>query len=171
MAAKGFVSCRRNRNAAWTNPAAIVISCGGTFWPVMGAEIDLIILAVNQPATAHFGDRDEMLGSPNFHTVPGPVRQDQFPLRTYPSILAYQQSAQGIEGINISGASVNEDRATNALLYGKELSNLAILSREAGGPGSPAVEQFLAVLSSCTSEQSGAAIAEPSEKPLILKPE
>src|SRR5579862_7121732 len=33
--AKGFVSCRQNRDAAWSIPAAIVISGGGPFWPVV----------------------------------------------------------------------------------------------------------------------------------------
>ena len=159
--AKGFVSCRQNRDVAWTNPAAIVISGGGTFWPVVGTEIDLIILAMNQATDSHFGDREGMLGSPNFRTTPGPVRQDQVPLRNYPSILVYQQSAAGIGGIDIAGAALSEDRATNAVLYGKELSNLAILSRNGGGPRPIAVEMFLAALSS-SSGQSGRAMAEPA---------
>jgi lipid-binding SYLF domain-containing protein len=171
--AKGFVSCRQNRNAAWTNPAAIVISGGGTFWPVVGAEIDLIILAMNQSTVSHFGDREGMLGSPNLRTTPGPVRQDQVPRRNYPSILAYQQSTAGIGGIDIAGAAVSEDRATNTVLYGKELSNLAILSGNGRGPGPISVELFLAAFSSSISGQSGRAIEEPavSPNPLVLKPE
>jgi lipid-binding SYLF domain-containing protein len=170
---KGFVSCRQNRDAAWTNPAAIVISGGGTFWPVVGTEIDLIILAMNQSTASYFGDREEMLGSPNLHTTPGPVRQDQVPLRNYPLILAYQQSAAGIGGIDIAGAAVSEDRGTNAVLYGKELSNLAILRRNGGGQSPISVELFLAALSSSISGQCGRATAEPavSPRPLVLKPE
>jgi lipid-binding SYLF domain-containing protein len=141
--AKGFVSCRQNAAEAWTNPAAIAISGGGTFWTVVGTEIDLILLAMNQSTASHFGDREEMLGSPNLRTTPGPVRQDQVPLRKYPVILAYQQSTAGIGGINIAGAAVSEDKATNAVLYGKELSN------------------FLAALSSSSTGQSGRATAEP----------
>ena len=34
------------------------------FWPVVGTEIDLIILATNQSTTSQFGDREGMLGSP-----------------------------------------------------------------------------------------------------------
>jgi lipid-binding SYLF domain-containing protein len=150
-----------------------VISGGGTFWPVVGAEIDLIILAMNQSTASHFGDREGILGSPNLRTTPGPVRQDQVPLRNYPVILAYQQSAAEIGGIDIAGAAVSEDRGTNAVLYGKELSNLAILRRNGESQSPISVELFLAALSSSISGQSGRAIAEPavSPRPLVLKPE
>jgi lipid-binding SYLF domain-containing protein len=144
--ARGFVSCRQSRDEAWTHPAAIVISGGGTFWPVVGNEIDLIILSMYGSTASHFGDREEMLGTPNLLTRPGPVRQDQVPRLHYPLVLTYQQSTAGIAGIDLAGATVGEDRATNAVLYGKALSNLAILGRNGGGQRPIAVELFLAAL-------------------------
>jgi lipid-binding SYLF domain-containing protein len=163
--AKGFVSCRQNRDVAWSNPAAIVISGGGTFWSVVGTEIDLVILAMNQSTASHFGDRDGILGSPNLRIAPGSVGQNRVSLRHYPFILAYQQSTTGFGGIDIAGSAVTEDRATNAVLYRKELSNLVILSRNGGGPRPPSVELFLAALSPSISGQSGRAIAEPAVSP------
>jgi lipid-binding SYLF domain-containing protein len=143
------VSCRPDRGGAWSNPAAIAIEGGGTFWPVVGSEIDLILLATNRLAASRFGDSEAMLGSGNLGTIPGPVREDQMPrLNTYPVVFAYQQSSAGIGGINISGATMKEDQASNAVLYGKELSNQAILERTGEGRRPMAADLFLAALSS-----------------------
>jgi lipid-binding SYLF domain-containing protein len=172
--AKGFVSCRPSRAGSWSRPAAFTIEGGGTFWPVMGASIDVILLATNPVTASRFGDREGMLGTPNLGTKPGPVRLDQILLRnTSAVILAYEQSTTGIAGVDLAGTAIREDRSTNSVLYGKDLSNLAILHRNGGGPGPIAVELFLAALSPSISGQSGSAIAAQavSPQPLVPKPE
>ena len=154
------MSCRPDRGGAWSNPAAIVIEGGGTFWPVVGIEIDVIMLTTNPSTASHFRDPERVLGADPL-TVPGPVRADQMPLRTGdPVIFVYQQSAAEMRGINIAGATMSEDKLTNALLYKKELSNSAILRKDGGGPSPAAVDPFLAALRASGAGQSGNAIAE-----------
>jgi lipid-binding SYLF domain-containing protein len=156
---KGFFSCRPDRNAAWSNPAAIAIEGGGTFWRVSGVSFDLILLATNQATASHFADREGFLGSPNLGTVPGPVRQDQIPLLNNHTVLfAYEQSATGITGLNIAGASMSEDKATNSILYGRELTNLAIVRGSVGERRPAGVAVFLAALSSSGAGQSNLTI-------------
>jgi lipid-binding SYLF domain-containing protein len=144
----GFASCRPNPGGDWSNPAAVVIEGGGVFWPVFGSKIDVILLTTNPSTARHFGDPLGILGG-DLGTRPGPVRPDQMPVRiSDPVIFVYEQSADGIGGFNIAGAAMNEDKATNAALYGNELSNLAILWRNGGGRGRTGVDQFLLALSS-----------------------
>jgi lipid-binding SYLF domain-containing protein len=153
--AKGFVSCRANRDATWSNPAAIVISGGGIFWPVLGARIDLILLTTNRSIASYFDHPEGLLGA-NPPTAPGPVVPDQPQLRNTDGVVfGYEQSAAGISGIDIAGATLTEDKATNALLYGKDLSNSAILRPNTGVQHLLAVDRFLAALSSSIAPPSG----------------
>jgi hypothetical protein len=71
-----------------------------------------------------------------------------------PDIFVYEQSADGIAGFNIAGATMNEDKVTNAALYGNELTNSAILWRNGGGRGRTGVDQFLLALSSSGSRHA-----------------
>jgi lipid-binding SYLF domain-containing protein len=153
--AKGFVSCRANRDGAWSNPAAIAISGGGIFWPVLGARIDLIMLTTNRSIASYFDHPEALLGA-NPLTSPGPVLPDQPEMRNTDGVVfGYEQSATGIAGIDIAGATLSEDKATNAVLYGKELSNAAILRPNASVESLIAVDQFLAALSDSIAIQSG----------------
>jgi hypothetical protein len=162
---RGFVSCRTSPGGTWSNPAAFRIEGGGTFWPVIGASMDLILVATNHPTAARFGDREIVLGSPKLTTIPGPIRQDQVPLRNiYPVLLAYSQSTTGIEGISISGASIQEDSENNTLLYGKGSSNASILWGGRRGQNPAAVDLFLAALQPPDAGASEKAIAESQEQ-------
>jgi hypothetical protein len=49
---------------------------------------------------------------------------------------------------------MSEDQAANAVLYGKKLSNLAVLSGKGAGQNPIVVDSFLAALPSSTSGQS-----------------
>ncbi len=61
-AANGFISCRSSLAGSWSSPAGIVIQGGGTFWPVVGTSIDVILLATNTATASHFGGREGCWG-------------------------------------------------------------------------------------------------------------
>jgi lipid-binding SYLF domain-containing protein len=160
--AKGFVSCRSSRTGSWSRPAGVVIAGGGIFWPVYGSRIDAIVLTSNRTVAARFRQPWNLLGV-DIAVRPGGVQLDQFPkLIDDPVVFAFEQSDEGISPLNIDGGTMTEDRAANAALYGKELSNLAVLSGDSGGRSPIAVDSFLAALPSASST---------SAQPLVLKAE
>jgi lipid-binding SYLF domain-containing protein len=155
--AKGFVSCRASRTGSWSSPAGIVIAGGGVFWPVYGSRIDAIVLTTNRTIAARFSQPRNMLGI-DLPVRPGGVQLDQFPkLIGDPVVFAFEQSDEGISPLNLDGGTMSEDQTANTALYGKELSNLAVLSRKGGGQNPISVDSFLAALPSSTSGQSAAA--------------
>ncbi len=171
--AKGFVSCRPSRTASWSSPAGIVIAGGGVFWPVYGSRIDAIVLTTNRTIAARFSQPRNLLGV-DLAVRPGGVQLDQFPkLIGDPVIFAFEQSDEGISPLNLDGGTMSEDQSANAALYGKELSNLAVLSGKGDGRNPIAVDSFLAALPSSTSDQSGKAMGstQVSDEPLVLRPE
>lgn len=152
--AKGFVSCRPSKSGPWSSPAAIVIAGGGIFWPVYGSRIDAFVLTTNRTVASRFSQPRNLLGV-DLAVRPGGVRFDQFPkLIGDPVIFAFGQSDEGISPLNLDGGTMSEDRAANAALYGKELSNLAVLSGKGGGRNPTAADSFLAALPASTSGQS-----------------
>jgi lipid-binding SYLF domain-containing protein len=152
--ARGFVSCRPSGAASWSSPAAIVIAGGGIFWPVYGSRIDAIVLTANRTVASRFSQPRNLLGV-DLAVRPGGVQLDQFPkLIGDPVIFAFGQSDEGISPLNLDGGTISEDRAANAVLYGKELTNLAVLSGKGGGQNPIAADSFLAALPSLTSGQS-----------------
>ena len=152
--AKGFVSCRPNGTGSWSSPAGIVIAGGGIFWPVYGSRIDTVVLTTNAKIAARFSQPRNLLGV-DLAVRPGGVQLDQFPkLIGDPVIFAFGQSDEGISPLNLNGGTISEDRAANAVLYGKELTNLAVLSGKGGGQKPLAADSFLAALASSTSGPS-----------------
>ncbi len=152
--AKGFVSCRSSRTGSWSSPAGIVIAGGGIFWPVYGSRIDAFVLTTNRMVASRFGQPRNLLGV-DLAVRPGGVQLDQFPkLMGDPVIFAFGQSDEGISPLNLDGGTISEDRAANAALYGKELSNVAVLRGNGGGRKPTAADSFLAALPSSTSVQS-----------------
>jgi lipid-binding SYLF domain-containing protein len=86
---------------------------------------------------------------------PGGIQLDQFPkVIDDPVIFAFEQSDGGISPLNLDGGTISEDQASNAILYGKALSNLAVLSGKGGSQNPIAVDSFLAGLPPSISGQS-----------------
>jgi hypothetical protein len=152
--AKGFASCRPSRTGSWSSPAGIVIAGGGVFWPVYGSRIDTIVLTTNRTVAARFSQPRNMLGI-DLAVRPGGVQLDQFPkLIGDPVVFAFEQSDEGISPLNLDGGTMSEDRAANAVLYGNDLTNPALLSGNGGGRSPIAAKSFLAALPASTSGQS-----------------
>ncbi len=123
-----------------------MIAGGGIFWPVYGSRIDTVVLTTNAKIAARFSQPRNLLGV-DLAVRPGGVQLDQFPkLIGDPVIFAFGQSDEGISPLNLNGGTISEDRAANAVLYGKELTNLAVLSGKGGGQKPLAADSFLAAL-------------------------
>ncbi|HWE50784.1 MAG TPA: YSC84-related protein [Bryobacteraceae bacterium] len=157
-AEKGFVSCRSGIAAAFSDPAAISIRGGGVYWPVAGQAMDLILMTIDPSMISVFSSAEELLGT-DARTAPGALQADQASQQSRDAvILTYEQSSTGISGINIAGSTIGEDRATNAALYGNDLSNSAILTRRAAKK-SAAVEAFVGALPGSGPAQTGEGIS------------
>jgi lipid-binding SYLF domain-containing protein len=144
---QGFVSCRANRTAAWSNPAAFVVEGGGVSWEVEGAEFDLLLAATNPKAAAVLSGPRVLL-SADVDTMPGPTRPDQVlpRMNEYPTIFAWEEVGDAITGIRIGGGTIREDQTANAGLYGREISTAAVLKGGRSEQPAAEVERFLACL-------------------------
>lgn len=144
--AAGFLSCRSDPNRRWSSPAAIQIENGGVVWQVAGVEMDVILLAPNRVSASRL-EASSVILSADVNALPGPVRPDQIPpLNQYPVLFAYENLSGGISGIHLGGATLSEDRSANAVIYGKEMSTVAVLKRNTKERSPIDVDGFLAAL-------------------------
>ncbi|HKD09241.1 MAG TPA: lipid-binding SYLF domain-containing protein [Bryobacteraceae bacterium] len=153
MGAPGFVTCRSASGGGWTKPAAVEVADGGVVWWVIGAQMDLVILAENPGAAAALQSRNVMFGVDPV-VQPGPVTEDQ--VRSQPAsaplLFSYEQSSDGIKGIQLAGATLSEEPDANAALYGKRLSTSDVFTLKAGNTKPAALSPFLAALPSASRE-------------------
>lgn len=142
----GFVSCREKPGAAWSQPAAIVIEGGGIYWPVVGADSAVVLLAMNLPAATHLA-ASRIIFSSEVDAVPGPTRPEQMPLlRHYPELFTYVSSPRGVSAVQLAGATWSEDTSVNASIYGRTQSNRAVLQLSAATPVLLSVEELRGAL-------------------------
>ena len=144
--AGGFLSCRSAPGRGWSSPAAILIENGGVVWQVAGVGMDVILLAPNRVSASRL-EASTVILSADVNALPGPVRPDQIPpVNQYPVLFAYENLSAGISGIHLGGATLTEDRSANAVIYGKELSTVAVLKRNTKERSPIEVDDFLAAL-------------------------
>lgn len=122
---KGFFSCRKPSGVGWSAPGAVRIA-GGKFGLLIGAaETDLIMLVMNRKGMDHLlSDHFELGGEAS--AAAGPVGRNASALtdaEMHAEILTYSRQRGIFGGLDLTGATVTEDKDSNRDLYGRAISN------------------------------------------------
>ena len=141
---RGFASCRHG--GGWSSPAAVRIEGGSFGLQLGGSSTDLVMLVMNRRGMDHLLADKFTLGA-DVEGAAGPVGREtsaQTDAVLDAEILTWSRSRGLFAGISLEGATLRPDGGENRNLYGREISNRAIL--ETGVPTPAGGQAFVAIL-------------------------
>ena len=127
---KGFISCRNAAGTGWSAPGAVRIEGGSVGFQIGASSTDLIMLVMNQRGADKLLSNEFTLGA-EASVAAGPVGRTaaaQTDAQMRADILSWSRSQGLFAGVALEGATLRQDRDDNAILYGKELDNRAIVT-------------------------------------------
>jgi lipid-binding SYLF domain-containing protein len=142
---KGFFSCRKPNGVGWSAPGSIRIAGGKFGLLIGGAETDLVMLVMNSDGMQHLlSDKFQLGGEAS--AAAGPIGRDASAMtdaEMHAEILTYSRQRGIFGGLDLSGATVTEDKDTNRELYGRAIPNRELANGTAGVSVPPAARQFI----------------------------
>ena len=143
---KGFIACRSKGDTGWSAPAAIRVEGGSFGFQIGGAEIDVVMLVMNDAGANKLLSSQFTLGGEG-EVAAGPVgratsAETDATMRA--EILSWSRSRGVFAGIALQGATLRQDLDDNEALYGKRLDNREILTKHVAP--SPASAKLLSQL-------------------------
>jgi lipid-binding SYLF domain-containing protein len=134
---KGLVSCRNTAKTAWGAPAMLEMG-GGSFGLQIGASaVDVVMLVMERGGMDSLLKDKFTLGA-DASVAAGPVGRAttaETDAAMKAKILSYSRSHGVFAGLELSGASLNQDGNANKALYGREIDAPAILGGKVTTPG------------------------------------
>src|ERR1700746_2199697 len=115
------VATWRTENATWSAPAPISITGGSWGLQLGGQAIDLVMVVTNQQGMEHLLSSKFKLGA-DASAAAGPVGRDaaaDTDIKMRAEVLTYSRARGLFAGIDLSGASLTQDKDETRLLYGK----------------------------------------------------
>jgi SH3 domain-containing YSC84-like protein 1 len=140
---KGLVSCR-TANGGWSPPVFIKIQKGSWGAQIGGAEVDLVLLVMNDRGIEHLLKNKVSLGA-EASVAAGPLGRDvqaATDAAMQAEILSWSRSRGVFAGVNLSGGVVSPDEDDNRDLYGGPVNPHEILLESKVTPP-PAAQPFL----------------------------
>jgi lipid-binding SYLF domain-containing protein len=140
---RGLTTCRLP-NGGWSAPAFFSIS-GGSWGAQIGVEsVDLVLMIMNNEGMRHLMEDKFQVGG-EAAAAAGPVGRHAeagTDWKVESQMLTYSRSKGLFAGIDLGGSWVERDKDSTRALYGKDLSNHAVLDGEVRTPA--AAQPFLA---------------------------
>jgi lipid-binding SYLF domain-containing protein len=133
---RGFVLCRKEGRSGWGAPAAIRIEGGSVGFQIGASETDVVMLVMDERSVDGILSSKFTLGG-TAAVAAGPVGRSttaQTDATFQAKILSYSRSRGAFAGVALSGATLREDSDENKELYGRDVSNKAIVSGEVASP-------------------------------------
>jgi SH3 domain-containing YSC84-like protein 1 len=127
---KGYLSCRAQSGKGWSAPATVRIEGGSVGFQIGGSETDLIMLLMNDRGKEKLLSSKFTLGA-EASVAAGPVGRTstaQTDAQMHAEILSWSRSQGLFAGLALEGATLRQDLDDNASIYGKQLSNLHIVT-------------------------------------------
>jgi len=143
---KGVASCRTAKGA-WTPPSFVQITKGTWGAQIGGAEVDLVMLVMNERGVEKLLQNKVTLGA-EASAAAGPVGRDAQAATDavlQAEILAWSRSRGLFAGINVGGGVLSPDEESNRNLYGRAITAREVLV-EAKAPAPTAAAPFLDAL-------------------------
>lgn len=144
----GVVSCRVERQGAWSTPVFMALKGGSVGLQIGGQESDVVLVFLNGNAPAYIGRSSFNLGG-QASIAAGPVGRDltaETDYRATAEILSYSRSRGLFAGLNLAGTKWEIDDNANEHVYGKQVraegATEALLKRP-GGTAPSTVKPFV----------------------------
>ena len=143
---KGMTTCRIANG--WSAPAPVVLGGGGIGVQIGGQAVDLILIVMDYGALDRLLARKFKIGA-NIPGMPGPVGPDVQSDGEWrkSDILSYSKSRGAFAGVDLNGASLNQDKDATVELYGKYIPFASILEGRVRPTANSA--NFLAAVRKC----------------------
>jgi len=126
---KGFATCRKEKRAGWSAPAAIRIEGGSVGFQIGGQETDVVLLVMNEKGFERLMSTKFTLGGEG-SVAAGPVGREstaQTDAGMRAEILSYSRARGVFAGISLTGATLRPDEDDNAVMYGSRLTTKQIV--------------------------------------------
>ncbi|HJT86245.1 MAG TPA: lipid-binding SYLF domain-containing protein [Bryobacteraceae bacterium] len=143
---RGFAECRQSNGTGWGAPAAVRMEGGSVGFQIGGSSTDIVMLVMNRQGMDRLLKDKVTLGA-DASIAAGPVGRTanaETDAELHAEMLAWSRSRGAFAGISLNGATLRPDRAVNAELYGKKMSNREILTSNMTPP--PAAQQLVSEL-------------------------
>jgi len=115
---KGIATCRTE--SGWSAPAPVTIT-GGSFGLQLGGQaVDVVMIVTNDQGMQHLLSSKFKLGA-DASAAAGPVGRDaaaDTDVKMRAEVLTYSRARGLFAGIDLSGASLSQDKDETRLLYG-----------------------------------------------------
>jgi lipid-binding SYLF domain-containing protein len=132
---RGYISCRK-ANGAWSAPGAIRLEGGSVGLQIGGSDTDVILLVLNDRGMDRLLSSRFTVGA-DAAVAAGPVGRQasaQTDATMTAEILAWSRSRGVFAGISLQGSTLREDSSENQDLYGKTITNKAIVTGDTTTP-------------------------------------
>jgi lipid-binding SYLF domain-containing protein len=142
---RGYISCRHADNT-WSAPGAIRIEGGSIGLQIGGSDTDIVLLVLNDRGVDRLLSSRFTVGA-DAAVAAGPVGRQasaQTDATMMAEILAWSRSRGAFAGISLQGSTLREDATENKDLYGKAITNKAIVQGTVAAP--KAAEPLLTAL-------------------------
>jgi lipid-binding SYLF domain-containing protein len=117
---RGFATCRKSDGKGWSAPSAMRMEGGSFGFQIGAAEVDIILLVMNQKGMDRLTSSKFTLGG-EASVAAGPVGRDtqaQTDASMRAEILSWSRSRGVFGGIALQGATLRPDTDVDAALYG-----------------------------------------------------
>lgn len=132
---RGFISCRKG-NAGWSAPAGVRLEGGSVGFQIGGSETDLVMLVLNRRGADKLMNSKFTLGA-DASVAAGPVGRTttaETDAYMHAEILSWSRTRGAFAGISLKGNTLRPDEDANEDLYGRKLSNKAIVRNDTAVP-------------------------------------
>jgi lipid-binding SYLF domain-containing protein len=152
---RGFAICRDDNNRGWGAPAAVRMEGGSIGWQIGGAEMDIVMLVMDEKGKKSLLDSKFTLDA-SAGVAAGPVGRTATAgtdAKFRAGILAWSRQRGAYAGLSVGGSTLRNDLDENKELYGREVTNKEVLT----GAVKPtaAAKPLIAVLSSFSRREEG----------------
>jgi lipid-binding SYLF domain-containing protein len=125
---KGLVSCRRDK-ASWGAPAYFTIGGGSFGLQIGGQAVDLVLLFINDDGVQGLLKNKFEVGA-GAAAAAGPVGRNSTlstDIQLNAKIISYSRSKGLFAGLELKGAVITQDKGSNNVVYGQEISAKEII--------------------------------------------
>jgi lipid-binding SYLF domain-containing protein len=137
---KGVLSCRNKVGPGWSAPGTVRIEGGSFGFQIGASSTDLIMLIMTERGADKLLASKFTLGAEG-SVAAGPVGRTataQTDVQLHADILSWSRSQGLFAGVALEGATLRQDTDDNQAIYGKRLSNRAIVMQKRRVPAEAA---------------------------------
>jgi lipid-binding SYLF domain-containing protein len=137
---KGFATCRKQDGVGWSAPGSVRLEGGSIGFQIGGTETDIFMLIMNKKGMDRLLSTKFTLGG-EAAAAAGPVgrtTQAETDAAMTAEILTWSRSRGLFAGISLKGSTLREDADWNKELYGKEITNRDIITKNTAPPAAAA---------------------------------